>query len=74
VRRYTPFVIPLLYAIMVPLEAHISGTSTNPARTFRPAPISGRWDGWWINWVRTPPVSSDGRRPLGAGADERSPY
>ena len=50
-RRYTPFVIPFLYAIMVPLEAHISGTSTNPARTFGPAVISGRWDGWWIYWI-----------------------
>jgi len=50
-RGYTPFVIPFLYAVMVPLEAHISGTSTNPARTFGPALISGRWDGWWIYWV-----------------------
>jgi aquaporin Z len=50
-RRYTPFVIPFLYAVMVPLESHISGTSTNPARTFGPALISGRWDGWWIYWV-----------------------
>lgn len=50
-RPYTPFVIPCLYAVMVPLEAHISGTSTNPARTFGPALISGRWDGWWIYWV-----------------------
>jgi aquaporin Z len=50
-RAYTPFVIPFLYAVMVPLEAAISGTSTNPARTFGPALISGRWDGWWIYWV-----------------------
>ncbi len=50
-RPYTPFVIPWLYAVMVPLEAHISGTSTNPARTFGPALISGRWDGGWIYWV-----------------------
>jgi aquaporin Z len=50
-RSYTPYVIPFLYAVMVPLEAHISGTSTNPARTFGPALISGRWDGWWIYWV-----------------------
>lgn len=50
-RRYTPFTMPLLYAVMVPLEAHISGTSTNPARSFGPALISGLWDGWWIYWV-----------------------
>jgi aquaporin Z len=50
-RRFTPFVIPFLYAVMVPLEAPISGTSTNPARTFGPALISGQWDGWWIYWL-----------------------
>ena len=51
IRRYTPFMIPFLYAIMVPLEASITGTSTNPARTFGPAIISGEWQGWWIYWV-----------------------
>ena len=48
IRRFTPFMFPFLYAIMVPLEAAISGTSTNPARSFGPAVISGVWDGWWI--------------------------
>jgi aquaporin Z len=50
-RPFTPFMIPFLYAIMVPLEASISGTSTNPARSFGPAVISGRWEGWWIYWA-----------------------
>jgi len=50
-RRFTPFLMPPLYAVMVPLEAALSGTSTNPARTFGPALVSGRWDGWWIYWV-----------------------
>jgi aquaporin Z len=50
-RPFTPAVAPFLYAVMVPLEASISGTSTNPARTFGPALVSGRWDGWWIYWV-----------------------
>jgi aquaporin Z len=50
-RPFTPFMIPFLYAVMVPLEASISGTSTNPARTFGPALISGRWEGWWIYWA-----------------------
>ena len=50
-RRFTPFMIPFLYAIMSPLEAAISGTSTNPARTLGPAIISGNFDGWWIYWV-----------------------
>lgn len=50
-RRFTPFTMPLLYGVIVPLEARISGTSTNPARSFGPALISGRWDGWWIYWL-----------------------
>ncbi len=50
-RRFTPFMIPFLYAIMVPLEASISGTSTNPARTLGPAIISQNFAGWWIYWV-----------------------
>ncbi len=48
IRQFTPFMFPFLYAIMVPLEASISGTSTNPARSLGPAVISGQWDGWWI--------------------------
>jgi aquaporin Z len=50
-RRFTPAMIPVLYAVLVPLEAAISGTSTNPARTLGPAIISGQWQGWWIYWV-----------------------
>jgi aquaporin Z len=30
-RPFSPGIFPILYAIMVPLEAAISGTSTNPA-------------------------------------------
>ena len=48
IRQFTPFMFPVLYAIMVPLEAAISGTSTNPARSLGPAVISGQWVGWWI--------------------------
>jgi aquaporin Z len=51
IRQYTPFMFPFLYAIMVPLEAAISGTSTNPARSFGPAVISGQWVGWWIYFI-----------------------
>jgi aquaporin Z len=51
IRSYTPAIFPILYAIMVPLEAAISGTSTNPARSLGPALVSGQWHGWWIYWV-----------------------
>jgi aquaporin Z len=47
-RPFTPALFPFLYAVMVYLEAPVSGTSTNPARSLGPAVISGAWDGWWI--------------------------
>ncbi len=50
-RRLTPALFPPLYAIMVWIEAPISGTSTNPARSLGPAAISGDWHGWWIYWL-----------------------
>lgn len=50
-RIYTPALFPPLYAVMVWLEAPISGTSTNPARSLGPAVISGDWRGGWIYWL-----------------------
>ncbi len=49
--QWTPLLFPFLYAVMVYLEAPISGTSTNPARSLGPAVISGMWQGWWIYLV-----------------------
>jgi len=50
-RPFTPLLFPPLYAFMVWAEALISGTSTNPARSFGPSVISGEWQGWWIYWI-----------------------
>ena len=50
-RNFTPALFPFLYAFMVFVEANISGTSTNPARSFGPALISGDWHAWWVYWL-----------------------
>lgn len=47
-RPFTPLLFPFLYAVMVCLEAPLSGTGTNPARSFGPAVITGVWTSWWI--------------------------
>jgi aquaporin Z len=51
IRNFTPALFPILYALMVLFEAPISGTSTNPARSFGPALISGAWQDWWLYWL-----------------------
>lgn len=51
IRRFTPGLFPPLYAFMSWAESPISGTSTNPARSFGPALVSGQWQGWWIYWL-----------------------
>jgi len=51
IRPFTPALFPFLYALMVCLEAPISGTSTNPARSLGPSVVSAQWAGWWVYWV-----------------------
>ncbi|MEJ2291029.1 MAG: aquaporin family protein [Deinococcales bacterium] len=50
-RRFTPLLMPALYAIMVTLEAPISGTSTNPARSLGPALVAWQWHAFWVYLV-----------------------
>lgn len=50
-RRFTPGIFPPMYAVMVFLEAPVSGTSTNPARSLGPMVMAGAWQGWWVYWV-----------------------
>jgi aquaporin Z len=50
-RRFTPLLFPFLYALMVFLEAPVSGTSTNPARSLGPGVVSEAWSGWWVYWL-----------------------
>jgi hypothetical protein len=49
-----PLMVWILVAVMVWLEAPISGTSLNPARSFGPALVSWSWHYHWLYWVAPP--------------------
>lgn len=46
-----PFAMPPLFSLLVAVEAPLSGTSTNPARSFGPALLAWNWHGLWIYFV-----------------------
>lgn len=50
-RAFTPWSIAPLFSIMVWLEAPLSGTSANPARSLAPAILSGTVSDLWIYFV-----------------------
>jgi aquaporin Z len=45
---YTPYLVGLLYAIFITLEAPLSGMSMNPARSFGPALHVSYWHAIWL--------------------------
>ena len=46
--RYTPYLVGLLYATFITLEAPLSGMSMNPARSFAPALHVRYWQELWL--------------------------
>lgn len=52
--RLTGLVAGVLVMLSITFEAPLSGMSMNPARTFGPAVLAGRFDGLWIYFIAPP--------------------
>jgi aquaporin Z len=52
--KLTPFVVGLLVATYITIEAPLSGMSMNPARTFGPALVARIWDSLWVYFLAPP--------------------
>ena len=52
--RWTPMMNWIVVGVMVWLEAPVSGTSLNPARSFGPALMSGVWSYQWLYMIAPP--------------------
>jgi len=52
--RFTPFVAATLVAVYITLEAPLSGTSMNPARSFASAVPAHFWHALWIYFLAPP--------------------
>jgi len=48
---YSPFVVGLTIFMCHMIGTPIDGTSINPARSFGPAIVTGRWTSQWIFWI-----------------------
>jgi aquaporin Z len=52
--RFTPWLVGVLIATYITVEAPLSGMSMNPARTFGPALLGNIWTALWIYFTAPP--------------------